>query len=64
MTHNQDANCTVPLGTEGDGFVMIGHRDPRRYRDLLPFVPANQEPTCKVWPGIEDDVRELERFLK
>lgn len=59
MTHNPDANVTMPTGVEGDGFVM--------WFDGMPVPPTEQpktEPTREVWVGIADDLKDLERLLR
>jgi hypothetical protein len=64
MTHDPDANVTMPHGTEGDGFVIIDHEDTVIDNVLRRHCRIGKVEFREVWPGIEDEVSMLERLLK
>ncbi len=64
MTHDPDANCAMTTGTEGDGFILIDHEDTVIDNVLRRHCRIGKVEYREVWPGIEDDVRELERLLR
>lgn len=65
MTHDVDSNCTLPQGTEGDGFVMIQTaREIEQARIRSKALDELAEIDGPLWNGIEDDVREIERHLR
>lgn len=61
MTHNPEENATMMGGT---GFVLVEDEDSAIENVLRRRCRIGKIQPREAWPGIEDDVAELERLLR
>lgn len=61
MTHNPEENATM---TGGTGFVLVPAEQTETARIRAAALEELAEIDGPLWPGIEDDVAELERLLR